>query len=54
MICFDSAYPGGRPVRLKESTRAFADESLRGKYGDTAMEMPYIEIGSDEIQGLDA
>ena len=54
MIRFDSAYPGGRPVRLKESTRAFADESLRGKYGDTAMEMPYIEIGSDEIQGLDA
>lgn len=53
MIRFDSAYPGGRPVRLKESTRAFADESLRGKYGDMAMELPYITISPDEIKGLD-
>lgn len=34
MISFNTAYSGGRPVRLKEETRLFADESLKGKYGD--------------------
>lgn len=40
-----------RPVRLCEATRRFADESLRGKYGEEAMKTPYVHV--DDIPGFD-
>ena len=35
-----------RPVRLSESTRRFADESMRGKYGDMARAVPSVSVDS--------
>ena len=49
---FYSVLPAGRPVRLCEATRHFAYESLQGKYGDAAMETPYIPL--DSIPGFAA
>lgn len=43
MIKFKSAYKGGRPIRLSESTREFAKESLSGKYGTQAKQHPFVE-----------
>lgn len=33
-----------RPIRLAETTRAFAHESQMGKYGDEAMSTPYVDM----------
>ena len=41
---FYTAYKGGRPVRLSEETRKFCFESLKGRYGDEAMETPFLTI----------
>ncbi len=41
---FRSAYSGGRPVRLKEETRLFCEESLCGRYGDEAMKTPFVVL----------
>ncbi len=40
-----------RPIRLSEETRAFADTSLHGTYGDEAMTHTYVTL--DEIHGFD-
>ena len=40
-----------RPVRLCEKTRRFADESLRGKYGEEALKTPFVCV--DDIPGFD-
>ncbi|MEA4889866.1 MAG: pyruvate formate lyase family protein [Clostridiaceae bacterium] len=44
MMEFYTAFNKKRPVRLKESTRMFAWESLHGKYGDDAMRHPFIDM----------
>ena len=44
-MIFHTAYKGGRPVRLSEETRAFAEESLRGKYGDETLKTPFVTMG---------
>ncbi len=41
---FYTAFNKKRLVRLKESTRMFAWESLHGKYGDDAMRHPFIDM----------
>lgn len=46
---FPSAYKGGRPVRLCESTRRFAMESLRGTYGTQTIAFPFVSV--DGIEG---
>ena len=48
---FPTADKTGRPVRLCESTRGFAMESLQGKYGSQTMAVPYVEVGA--IPGWD-
>ena len=42
----------GRPHRLSERTRAFALESLHGKYGDEAMLTPHVDM--DDVPGFSA
>ena len=49
-MIFHTAYKGGRPVRLSEETRAFAEESLRGKYGDETLKTPFVTM--DEVAGF--
>ncbi len=41
-----------RPIRLKESIRAWAYESLQGRYGDDAME--HCAVTLDHIENFDA
>ena len=41
-----------RPVRLTEETRAFAEESLKGKYGDEAKRV--MTVSCDDIEGFEA
>ncbi len=50
-IIFPTASSEPRPIRLKESTRAWAWESLHGKYGDEAMAHPHISL--DHIENFD-
>ena len=40
-----------RPVRLCEATRRFADDSLRGTYGEDAKTTPYVTV--DDIYGFE-
>ena len=40
-----------RPVRLSEATRRFAWESLRGKYGDLAMQT--LDVSMDGVEGFE-
>ena len=43
-----------RPVRLTQSTRKFAWESLHGKYGDEAVKYDAVSMDTDsEYDGLD-
>ncbi|MBQ8235354.1 MAG: hypothetical protein IJZ37_01555, partial [Clostridia bacterium] len=49
MITFSGAFP--RPIRLTEETRLFADESLKGKYGDETKSTIFISL--DHIPNLD-
>lgn len=51
-ITFPTASNVPRPIRLKDSTRAWAWESLHGKYGDEAMKTPCISL--DHIENFDA
>lgn len=48
---FYTAFNEKRPVRLNETTRLFAFESLHGRYGDDAMRNPYVNM--DSCQGFD-
>lgn len=48
---FYTAFNEKRPVRLKDTTRSFALESLQGKYGDDALRHPYISM--DSYSGFD-
>ena len=41
-----------RPARLRDETRRFALESLKGKYGDDARSHPAVSL--DGIEGFDA
>lgn len=45
---FYTAFNQKRPVRLSEETRRFAMESLHGKYGDLAMETPFVAMDAAE------
>ncbi len=47
---FYTASSEKRPVRLCETTRAFAMESLQGRYGDEAMQTPYVSM--DDVAGF--
>ena len=47
---FYSAIPDARPVRLKEELRAWAWESMHGKYGDEAMKAWAVAV--DDIPGI--
>lgn len=49
-MIFHTAYKGGRPVCLSEETRAFAEESLRGKYGDETLKTPFVTM--DDVAGF--
>lgn len=40
-----------RPIRLSAQTRAYADESLHGKYGELAMETRFVNV--DDVYGFD-
>lgn len=51
MIFFTSATEP-RPVRLRESTRQWAWESLHGKYGDEARKTPAVCL--DDIPGIES
>ena len=42
-----------RPVRLPAKIRRWADESMRGKYGEEAMKTPYIEIENEHFNEYD-
>jgi len=50
-MIFPTAANTPRPVRLPENIRAWAWESLHGKYGDEAMTCPWVEM--DDIPGFD-
>ena len=50
MVYFEGAVK--RPVRLSEETRAFAKESLKGKYGDEAKRV--MNISCDGIEGFES
>ncbi len=50
-IIFPTASATPRPIRLRESTRAWAWESLHGKYGDEAMKNRFVSL--DHIEGFD-
>lgn len=47
---FPTASASPRPVRLSASTRAWAWESLHGKYGDEAMKTPHLAM--DDVPGF--
>lgn len=49
---FHTAFNEERPVRLKESTRQFAWESLHGRYGDATMKVPGVCM--DDIPGFES
>ncbi|MBR4942345.1 MAG: hypothetical protein IKZ19_10145 [Clostridia bacterium] len=48
---FFTSFGEGRPVRLCETTRRFAFESLKGKYGDEAM--AYYGVSLDSVEGFE-
>lgn len=50
-ISFPSALSTPRPRRLSAATRAWAWESMRGKYGTEAMRTPWIPM--DEVPGFE-
>lgn len=47
---FYTAFSEGRPIRLSEKTRAFAWESMQGRYGDDTMRTPYVDMR--DIEGF--
>lgn len=47
-ICFHSPMKDGRPIRTSQRTRAFAKESLDGKYGREALAQRYVTLDSTE------
>lgn len=47
---FYTAFSSPRPVRLSEKTRAYAYESMHGKYGDEAMKTPFISIPEEQYR----
>ena len=47
-IRFSSPMKEGRPVRTSPRTRAFAKESLDGKYGREALETPFVALADTE------
>ena len=49
-MIFQTASKNPRPIRLKESTRKWAFESLHGIYGDNAMEKQCINL--DHIENF--
>jgi len=51
-MLFPTASNIPRPIRLKESTRAWAWESLHGKYGDEAVKNGHLT--ADDIDGFDS
>ena len=51
-MIFQTASKNPRPIRLKESTRKWAFESLHGIYGDNAMENQCITL--DHIENFES
>ncbi len=47
---FYTAFSSPRPVRLSEETRAYAYESMHGKYGDEAMRTPFVSIPEEQYR----
>ncbi len=47
---FYTAFSETRPHRLCEATRQFAYESMHGRYGDDAMQTPYVTM--DDTEGF--
>lgn len=43
-----------RPIRLNANIRNWAMESMQGKYGTEAMQMPYLNITDDSFEKLSA
>ena len=52
MVTFNTASNVKRPKRLNNAIRAWAYESLMGKYGSEAKRTPYIEITSENFNEL--
>lgn len=50
---FPTASKTPRPIRLSPSIRAWAWESLHGKYGTEALQTPYIDVSDREFHGWD-
>ncbi len=51
-MIFPTASSITRPIRLKESTRKWAYDSLHGMYGDDTMKKPCVEL--DDIENFEA
>ncbi len=49
-VCFSSAVPDGRPVRLSAETRRFAFDSLDAVYGRALRTTPCVEL--DDVEGF--
>lgn len=49
---FYTVFQHKRPVRLSEQTRAFAMQSLKGKYGNSAMQTPCVCV--DDIEDFES
>ena len=47
---FYTAFSEPRPIRLSQSTRSFAYESMQGKYGDEAMKTPFVCIPEEQYR----